>query len=221
MKEEPEKADSCTDERFEEKPSTQRVRGSRTSHELIAHIEADSSNLRIPNLPQAESMFIFLVCALILFYASTLVGFLLNLIDITDVIYFIGFLPILIFGSLCLCNGCCYAFERRNYGLVMNKIGIGWKSFRNVAIEWEHVDHIEIWHRRNEISRIYIFGNERMIMHKNSRWSLKLTQKMIGSYIPDFSTWYVSREASWSEGIYRYSRVESNDSTGEVVEEPF
>ncbi|MHA1903494.1 MAG: hypothetical protein ACXADL_01860 [Candidatus Thorarchaeota archaeon] len=219
MEEESEKEEGCTTEGFEERPLTRRVGGSKTSHELIALIEADSTNLRIPNFPQAESIFLFLVGALIFFYAITVGGFLLNIVDITNAVYFIGFLPIVIFGSLCLCNGCCYAFERKYYGLIMNSIAIGWRSFRDVAIEWEHVDHIDIWHRDNDISRIHFFGNERIIMHKNSRWSRKVTLDLVEAYILDLSSWQIGREVSWSEGVYRYSRLESSLSTDGAVEE--
>ncbi|MHA2161038.1 MAG: hypothetical protein ACXABF_01360 [Candidatus Thorarchaeota archaeon] len=221
MKKEPEKADWCTEEGFEKRPSTKRINESRTSHELIALIEADSSNLRIPNFPQAESNFLFLVGTVIFFYAITLIGFLLNLADVTVIIYFFGIVPILLFASLCLCSGCCYAFEKIYYGLIMNNIGLAWRSFRDVAIEWGHIESIDVWYKNDSISRIHFFGNERIIMHKNSRWSRKVTLDLICSYIPSFSNWHIGREPSWTEGTYRYSRFESKDSTDEAVEEPF
>ncbi len=188
-------------------PKTELVEGSHKSEDLFALILGDSSHQRFDHFPRSQEMVLLAVGTFVLVHAIILIAAALGLLTegivIPDILIGSSFMAIFI-----LCGYACLRFEKHFNGLFVNNRGVAWKSFKfgNEAIEWEHVTHVGIRLKKEEIAGMNIYGNRRKILYHNPIWGPKFTFEVLRYYIPDLHEWTVSRDKDWFHQYARYRR---------------
>ncbi|MDF1538463.1 MAG: hypothetical protein P1Q69_06135 [Candidatus Thorarchaeota archaeon] len=93
--------------------------------------------------------------------------------------------------------------------LILNEIGIGkYSAIITQAIEWEHVDFIDITFDEGMIVGIQFFGNQRTLFFNQKKSAILFTLDMLQEHIPDFQEWMKSNKEEWGEETTRYTRPE-------------
>jgi hypothetical protein len=142
--------------------------------------------------------------------------------------YFAGFL-ILVFGEPLPSLGLFalgflillfIVYDGNRHRTVVSSIGIGGRPLYapHTAIEWKHVEHIDVIPHGKTPSEFIFRGNNRYLWHDNHILSRKLTMDVIHSYIPDFDDWSVRQKLGWRKGVLVYTRPGSDDGLGQISE---
>ncbi|MFW9919754.1 MAG: hypothetical protein ACFFED_09160 [Candidatus Thorarchaeota archaeon] len=121
--------------------------------------------------------------------------------DIAAAILLLGSLILIIVVSLLYAILEGYLFDK----LLVNELGIG-KELRGRtlkghpsrvygrrALEWEHIDRIDIGSKKNTITAIRMRSGNRELLFSRRYFCREMTFKDIERYIPDFETWKMER----------------------------
>jgi hypothetical protein len=106
-----------------------------------------------------------------------------------------------------LCGAGRYYLEKRTQYIVANERGIGWKEY-SVAIEWDHVQWVDIGIKKEKIDRVIFSGNRRQIWVDNYLISTEITLADIYKYLPDLERWEKSPMQGWPDRFTRYRNPE-------------
>lgn len=189
-------------------PRTELVKGSRRSEDLYDEILEDPSHQRFDQLPRSQEMLLFSVGVFILLNAIILIAAALGLLNVEVMVQYV-FVGSAVMGVFILCSYAYLILEQHYNGLFVSNKGVAWKSFKfgNEAIEWEHVTHIGIILKNDEISGMNIYGNRRKILYQNPIWEPKVTFEILRNYIPDIHEWKVSHDKGRFHQYVRYRRM--------------
>lgn len=102
-----------------------------------------------------------------------------------------------------------HSFLKFDERLIISPIGIVryiWGSPE--AIEWQHIEFIDLVLEENEITQAEFYGNKRRIFCPSHAYRGRFTIDIIRNYIPDFDNWNRIRKERWEEEQVRFVRPE-------------
>ncbi|MFW9888639.1 MAG: hypothetical protein ACFFER_10675 [Candidatus Thorarchaeota archaeon] len=174
------------------------------SSELLDRIEEDPNHKVFHQyVTGSQALYFFVALAftvIIILLAATLSGFVTQTFLAETSLFFLVILSIYFLFSAGL-----YFFERRTESIIINALGIGWKK-HGIAIEWSHVEWIDIGMKNGRIQRIIFSGNRRSLFHDNDRLNTKFTLDVLYRYLPDFGSWRTSPMPGWPEHYSRHTK---------------
>ena len=124
------------------------------------------------------------------------------------------FLNLLVSVTLYLVGILFFSITRRLGGrssTILSPRGVGTKGLWTspAAIEWQHVEHVEVHVSGIKIEDVVFRGNNRIVWHTNSRYGRTLNLDIVEKYIEEFSRWTARPKLGWSEQVTIYSRSAS------------
>ncbi|MFX1439192.1 MAG: hypothetical protein ACFFFD_03010 [Promethearchaeota archaeon] len=174
------------------------------SSELLKRIEGDPNHEVFHQYVTGSQALYFFVAltftSIIILLAATLSGFVTQTFLSETFLFFLAILSIYFLFSAGM-----YFYERRTDSIIINALGIGWKKY-GIAIEWSHVEWIDIGMKNGRIERIIFSGNRRSLFHDNDRLNTKFTLTHLHNYLPDFESWKASPMPGWPEHYSRHTR---------------
>ena len=178
----------------EEEPRTEEVPGSMDAVTLFNRIDTAPERLKFQQyLPL---VFMYLLIAFLSLVAGLLV------------LLFLEPLPSLLFFFLSLLFIFIVNYDGNSHRTVTSSLGIGGRPpfSYDTAIEWEHIEHIDVIPSKESPSEFVFRGNGRYLWHDNHSLGKKMTLEIINSYIPGFENWTTRQKIGWSEGVLVFSR---------------
>jgi hypothetical protein len=176
----------------DEDPKTEPILGSMGEMELLKLIKSDPKKEVYRQYPLSISMYLMF---------AALVGFMAFMTrQMTHApVSFLDIIAIILVGL-------CY-YDTRRYATAMNSLGVGGKEPYNepTAIEWNHVEHVEIRKEKERITWFIFHGNNRVLWHDNPKWFRKISLEVISRYIDDFDRWRPRQKIGCSKGATVYS----------------
>ncbi len=109
--------------------------------------------------------------------------------------------------AIILCCLIFYGFFKSDEKLIMSPIGVARYYFgRPVAIEWQHVEYIDMFSEENSLSVVEFFGNKRRVFCPDRHYKHLITIDNIRKYISDIDNWEKMKRDQWSEDTFRLVR---------------
>lgn len=177
----------------EDEPHTEEIPGSLDAAALFRKI--DSNPERVKFMQFTPMVFMYLLISPL----SLLAGFLVFLLEPLPalIFFFIGFLFLLIVN-----------LDGHMHRTVTSSLGIGGKPpfSYDTAIEWAHIEHIDVIPSKGKPAEFVFRGNGRYLWHDNQLLAKKMTLEIIASYITGFDDWTSRQKIGWNEGVLVYSR---------------
>lgn len=184
--------------------------GALSSEKLLERIEDDPKHLVYKQYPTSSILiYAFGLSTIGILPILVLVSFLTE----SDIIGRLEFIlnSCALFAAVWGCILCSTALESKLYRVVLNHDGIGTRGeYGDTAIEWEHIEYIDLWSKGNKTVRIEITGNRRNFWVENSLFEKKFTLDVLKQYIPNLECWSIVRKRQWREGIIRYLKSSTN-----------
>ncbi|NHI84182.1 MAG: hypothetical protein EAX81_07770 [Candidatus Thorarchaeota archaeon] len=122
------------------------------SSELLERIEKDSKHETFHHYTyslQTPIGLVFMMIVITIILLAKILGGLVPQVSLAEISLFL--FSVLALYSLCLYG--LYYIEKRTNSIIVNDLGIGWKQF-GIAIEWSHVEWIDIGLKEGLIERI-------------------------------------------------------------------
>ena len=99
--------------------------------------------------------------------------------------------------------GMCKSDEK----LVMSPIGIARFIFGSPeALEWQHVEYIDLTFEKDILVQVEFFGNKRRIFCPSHRYKEKFSLESIRKYLPHLDDWKKKTRDQWPEDTFRLVR---------------
>ncbi len=188
-------------------PPTKKIEHSLSSEELIKEIKMDK---KCSMFKESSAN---LISGIFGFLFFSFVGLALTAYAIMDIVqepatfFENGILIMMSVVVLLLAGGGIYIYKINT--LFTSKKGIGHThhKFADCAIQWEHISHIAIDEKDNDIYMMWIHGNRRKIIFQNPWWSRKrFTYSELKRYLPNLDLWVVSQQKNSRRKVVRYRR---------------
>ncbi len=94
--------------------------------------------------------------------------------------------------------------------LVASPIGIARFYFGSpVAIEWQHVEYIDLVSEENSLVIIEFFGNKRRVFCPEHWYKGLVSMDLIHKYISNLDEWKKTKRDAWDENTYRLVRADA------------
>lgn len=103
-----------------------------------------------------------------------------------------------------------YYLEGKANPIITSTLGIGWREYGK-AIEWSHVEWIDIGIKDGKIKRIIFSGNRRSLWYENAWLNTEFTRADLYKYVPDLDTWEDTPMPGWPDSYSRHTRPEASD----------
>lgn len=177
----------------EEEPRTQAIPDSLGTSDLFMVLEADHDKRSFKQYtPIVHIYIVIVVLAIFAAFIAVFLSLELTAILLFTSLFFIGIIR----------------YEGRKYQTLVTNRGVGgikpWSPF--AAIEWHHIEHIEVHTKKNRVNEIVFRGNDRILWHDNSFLARRLTLEVVKQCFPSFDEWQYRPKLGWAEGTYIYSR---------------
>jgi len=103
-----------------------------------------------------------------------------------------------------------YGVFKNGETLVASPIGIARFYFGSpVAIEWQHVEYIDIYLRENNPEPFEFFGNKRRVFCPEHWYKGLVSMDMMRKYISNLDEWKKTKRDTWDENTYRLVRPDA------------